>query len=156
MKTLNIVILATVIAVIGVATVGVTLAQSYRDSPYYGGMMGYSSTTDSNDEYSTTSDTADDWWTEMQEHMEDHFNEVDQTTDGDWWDEMVEHMDDHLDEVPQEIQDQEWFTDMKAYMETHIDEVQSQDWFDEMTQFMEEQNFDNGYRYGYGNGCMGW
>jgi hypothetical protein len=145
MKNLKIVILATAIAVIAVATVGVTLAQNYRDSSYYG-MMGYS----------TTSDPDDDWWTEMQEHMEDHWNEVDRTTDGDWWDEMVEHMDEHLDEVPQEIQNEEWFTDMRTYMETHIDEVQTQDWFDEMTQFMEEQDFDNGYRYGYGNGCMGW
>ncbi|MEJ2271791.1 MAG: hypothetical protein P8X91_04790 [Candidatus Bathyarchaeota archaeon] len=138
MKTLNIITLATAIAIIAVATVGVTLAQNYHDSPYYG-MMGYSS----------TSTPDNDWWIEMQEHMEDHWNEVDQTTDGDWWDEMVEYMDDHLDDVPQEIQDEEWFTDMRTYMETHIDEVQSQDWFDEMTQFMEEQDFGG---YGF-RGC---
>jgi hypothetical protein len=148
MKNLKIIILATTIAIIAVATVGVTLAHSYNDSPYYG-MTGY-----------TTTDLDDDWWTEMEEHMEDNFNEVDQTTDGYWWDQMKEHMEEHLDEGPQEIQDQEWFNDMRTYMEQHINEVQTQDWFNEMTQFMEE-NFCSGYRYSYspssyGRGCMGW
>ena len=149
MKNLKIIILATTIAIVAAATVGVALAFSYVDSPYYGDQIRYS-----------TSISDQEWWDEMVEHMEDRFNEVTETTDGDWWDEMIEHMDEHLDQVPQEIQDQEWFNDMRTYMEEHLDEVQSQDWFDEMTQFMEE-NFGNGYRYNYsprsyGRGCWSW
>lgn len=150
MKNLKIIILATTIAIVATATIGVALAYSYVNSPNYGGMTGYS-----------TPVSDEDWWNEMIEHMEDHFNEVEQTTNGSWWDGMIEHMDEHLDEVPPEIQDQEWFNDMRTYIEGHIDEVQSQDWFEEMTQFMEEQNFGNGYSYSnsprsYGRGCWGW
>ena len=141
MKNLKIIILATTIAVLAVATVGVALAKSNGGSPYYG-MMGYS-----------TTDSDDDWWTEMEERMEDHWNEVNEATEGDWWDQMIiEHMDDHLDEVPEEIQDQEWLNDMRTYVEDHVDEVQSQDWFDEMTQFLGEQQSEYDYGYGY-HGC---
>jgi hypothetical protein len=149
MKNLKIIILATTIAILAVATVGVVLAYSFADSPYYTRQTQYS-----------TSLSDEEWWDEMVEHMEEHWNQVDQTIDGDWWDQMIENMDNHLDNVPQEIQDEEWFNDMRAYIQNHVDEVQTQDWFDAMTEFMEE-NFGNGYRYGYsprsyGRGCWGW
>ncbi|MEJ2271514.1 MAG: hypothetical protein P8X91_03310 [Candidatus Bathyarchaeota archaeon] len=150
MKNLKIIILATTIAIVAVVTVGVVLAFSFIDSSNYAEQIRYSA---------PISD--DEWWDEMIEHMEDHWNEVDQTTDGDWWDEMIERMDEHLDDVPQEIQDEEWFNDMRAYIEEHIGEVQTQHWFDEMTEFMEDQRYEYGYRYNYyprssGRGCMGW
>ncbi len=150
MKNLKIIIIATTIAIVAVASVGAALAYSFVDHPYYRGQTQYS-----------TSISDEEWWNEMVEHMEEHWNEVDQIDDGDWWNEMIEHVDEHLDSVPQEIQDEEWFTDMRAYMEQQVDEVQTQDWFDEMTQFMEEQNIGNGYRYSYsprsyGRGCWGW
>jgi hypothetical protein len=149
MKNLKIIILTTTIAILAVATVGVVLAQSFTNNPYYPRQTQYS-----------TPISDEEWWDEMIEHMEERFNGVDQTTDGDWWDEMVEHMEDRWDNVPQEVQDEEWFNDMRAYIQDHVDEVQTQDWFDEMTQFMEE-NFGNGYRYSYsprsyGRGCWGW
>ena len=112
MKNLKIILIATTIAVLGVATIGLALASNYNNSPYYGGMMGTS-----------TPYADEDWWTEMQAHMEEH------------WD---------------EVQDEEWFNDMKTYMDQHLDDVESQDWFDEMTAYMEGQNFDSNYRYGYG------
>ena len=144
MKNLKIIISATTIAILAVATVGVVLAYNHSGSPYYSPTNEYSA---------PVSD--EDWWNEMQEHMEDHWNEV---NDGDWWDEMIEHMDEHLDEVPQEIQEEKWFNDIRTFMEQHVNEVQSQDWFDEITQFMEEQS---SYRYNYsprsyGRGCWDW
>jgi len=132
MKNLKIIIIATTIAVLAVATIGVALAQNYRNTAYFGGMMGYSS-----------SNSDDEWWTEMREHMDDQWNEI---GDGDWWNEMREHMDDHWDA----IQDEQWYTDMRAYMDEHLDDVENQPWFDEMTEYMEEQNFGSNYRYGYG------
>ena len=120
MKNLKIIIIATTIAVLAVATIGATFAQNFSNSPYYGGMMGTSTPYADNDR-----------WTEMQTHMEEQWNEV---------------------------QDEEWFDDMRAYMGQHLDDVESQDWFDEMTQFMEDQRdeyrYNRGYGYGYGNhGC---
>jgi len=132
MKNLKIMLIATTIAVLGVATVGLALAASYNNSPYYGGMMGYSTPT-----------TDDDWWIEVQEHMEDRWSQI---GDEDWWTEMREHMDDHWNEV----QDEEWFNDMRTYMEEHFEEVENQPWFDEMTAYMDQQNFANNYRFGYG------
>jgi len=132
MKNLKIILIATTIAVLGVATIGLALASSYNNSPYYGGMMGYS-----------TPNTADDWWIEMREHMEDHWNEI---GDEDWWTNMREYMDDHWNEV----QDQAWFNEMQTYMNEHLNEVENQPWFDEMTAYMEQQNFGSNYRYGYG------
>jgi hypothetical protein len=132
MKNLKIIIITTTIAVLAVATIGIALAQNYGNSAFYGGIMGYS-----------TPNTDDYWWTEMQERMEDHWNEI---GDGEWWTEMRELMDDHWDD----IQDEEWYNDMKAYMDEHLDEVENQPWFDEMTAYMGEQNFGRNYRYGYG------
>jgi len=112
MKNLKIIIIATTIAVLAVATIGVALAQNYGNTEFYGGMMGYS-----------TPNTDDDWWTVMQEHMDDQWGDV---------------------------QDEEWNNDMRAYMDEHLDEIESKPWFDEMTAYMEEQNFGRNYRYGYG------
>ena len=145
MKNIKITLFATTIVVLGVATIGLALAGSYNNSPYYGGMMGYS-----------TPNTSDDWWSEMQEHIEDHWNQI---GDEDWWTEMREHMDDHWDEV----QDEEWFNDMREYMEEHLDEVKNQPWYEEMIQFMEDRWESQEYRYrynniprSYGRGCWGW
>ena len=132
MKNLKIMLIATTIAVLGVATIGLALASSYNNSPYYGGMMGYSNP-----------NTDDDWWIEMREHMEDHWNEI---GDEDGWTNMREYMDDHWDEV----RAQAWFTEMQTYMNEHLDDIENQNWFDEMTSYMEGQNFDSNYRYGYG------
>ncbi len=147
MKNVKTIIIATTIAILAVATIGVALASTINNSPYYGGMMGYSSTPEN-----------EDWWNEMREHMEDHWNEID---DSDWWDEMIEHMEEHWDQVPDQVQDKEWFNDMRAYMDEHLDEVQSQDWFDEMFEFTQNQKYEYRYRYdyspqSYGRGCWGW
>ena len=117
MKNLKIIIIATIIAVLAIATIGAAFATNYTNSPYYGGMMGTS-----------TLYADEDWWTEMQTHMEEH------------WD---------------EVQDEEWFDDMRAYMGQHLDDVESQDWFDEMTQFMENQRDEYRYNRGYGYGYHG-
>ena len=118
MKSLKLILIVTTIAVLAVATIGVAVAHNYGTTPYYGGMMGYQTPYE----------------------------------DGDWWTEMREHMDDHWDEV----QNEEWFNDMRAYMDEHVEDLETQDWFDEMTQFMEDQRedyqYDRGYGYGY-HGC---
>jgi len=132
MNNLKIILIATTITVLVVSTLGLALAATYKNSTYYGGMMGYS-----------TLKTDDDWWTEMQEHMEDHWNQI---GDEDWWTEMREHMDDHWNKV----QDEECFSEMQTYMNEHFDEVENQPWFDEMTAFMGQQNFANNYRFGFG------
>lgn len=120
MKNLKLILVVATVTVLAVATIGVVFAHNYGESYY--GMMGYS--TDYED---------DDWWNEMRDRMEDH------------WD---------------EIQDEEWFDDMQAYMDNHLDDVEDQDWFDEMTQFMEDRwsgqdgySRSSGFR-GYG-GCHG-
>lgn len=110
MKNFKIIIIATTIAVLAVASIGAALAHNYGSPSYYGGMMGYSSPYED-----------EDWWTEMREHMDDP------------WD---------------EVQDEVWFDEMRTYMNEHLDEVENQEWFDEMTEYMEEQRFDNNYRYG--------
>ena len=112
MKNLKIVLIATIIAVLGVTTIGLALASSYNNSADYGGMMGYSSP----------------------------------NTDNDWRNEMIEHMEDHWDEV----QDEEWFDEMQTYMNEHLGDIENQEWFNEMTAYVEGQNFDSNYRYGYG------
>jgi len=118
MNNLKIIIIATTIAVLAVATIGAAFAHTYSNSPYYGGMM-----------ETSTPYVDENWWTGMQEQMEDH------------WD---------------EVQDEEWFDDVRAYMDQHLDDVESQDWFDEMTQFMDDQRdeYHYGSSYGYGyRGC---
>ena len=132
MKNLKILIITTTIAILAVATIGVALAHNYGNTTVYGGMMGYSTTNIDND-----------WWTEMSEHMEDHWNEI---GNEDWWTEMREHMDDRWDDV----QEEGWYNDMRAYMDEHFEDVKNQEWFDEMTAYMEERNFGSNYRYGYG------
>lgn len=63
----------------------------------------------------------------------------------DWWTVMSEHMDD--------VEDEAWFNDMRAYMEEQVEDVERQDWFDEMAQFMDDQRGEywrgSGYGYGY-------
>jgi len=120
MKNVKLIIIATTIAILTVGTIGVALAYNHERSSNYGGIMGYS-----------TPNEDEDWWVEMREYMDDHWNEV---------------------------QDEEWFNDMREYMDEHVDDVENQDWFDKMTKFMENQryeyyyNYNNGYGYGY-RGC---
>lgn len=116
MKSLKLIIIVTTIAVLAVATIGVAVAHNYGTTPYYGGMMGYQ-----------TPYEDENWWTEMQEHMNDH------------WD---------------EVQNEEWFNDMRTYMDEHVEDLETQDWFDEITQFMEDQRVEDNRGYGYGyHGC---
>ena len=103
MKNLKIMIIATTIAVLAVATIGVALAYNYNNSPNYGGMMGSSSPNED-----------EDWWTEMRDHMDDHMDEV---QDEEWFDEMTEHMEDHMDD----IEDEDWFDEMDEHMDDMMD-----------------------------------
>jgi hypothetical protein len=140
MRNMKLIVIATTIAILAVATISVALAHTYGGSQYYDGMMGYS-----------TTNTDDNWWNEMLEHMEEHWNEM---GDEDWWTNMRGYMNDHWDEV----QEEEWFNEMRAFMDQHIEDVQNQEWFNEMAQFMEDQRYENRYRfdssYGYGyHGC---
>ena len=60
-----------------------------------------------------------------------------------WWTQMREYMEARWNG----IEDQEWFSDMTQYMEEHWNEVQNQEWFNQMLQYMQE----HGYQpYGYG------
>jgi hypothetical protein len=62
----------------------------------------------------------------------------------DWWTEMREYMEARWNG----IEDEEWFDDMTQYMEEHWEEVQNQDWFNQMLEYMEEQGY---HPYGYSN-----
>ena len=117
MKSLKLTLIVTTIVVLAVATIGVAVAHNYGTTPYYGGMMGYQTPYES-----------EDWWIEMQEHMDDHWNDV---------------------------QSEEWFDSMRTYMDTHREDVENQDWFDEMTEFMEAQRNEYQYERGYGFGYRG-
>ena len=78
-----------------------------------------------------------------------------------WWNQMREYMEARW----QGIEDQEWFNDMTQYMEEHWNEVQNQEWFNQMLQYMEEhgyhpygfENFEGTYGpRGYGRGFGCW
>lgn len=70
----------------------------------------------------------------------------------DWWTQMREYMEARWNG----IEDQEWFDDMAQYMETHWNEVQNQTWFNQMLQYMQEHGYEP-YCYGpYGYGPYGY
>ena len=81
MQNWKIVIVTTTIAILAVATISLSFAHNLGGSSYYGGMMGYS-------DYDGETE---DWWTEMREHMNDHWDEV---QDEEWFDEMTQYMED--------------------------------------------------------------
>ena len=119
------------VAVIGVftLTVGLAFAHYFR-TPYNPSTGSYQESID------------EEWWTEMREHMENRWSD---------------------------IENEKWFNEMVQYMEEHWDEVQNQPWFEEMIEYMEERGY---YHYGYreddgnyfgsrpygrrGFGCWGW
>lgn len=114
MKTLKIALALTAIISLIAVTAGLSLAH-YNNTPFYP-MHDY------------TSETFDEnWWTEMREHMQEHWTG---------------------------IENEEWFDDMTQYIEEHWNEVQSQPWFDEMLEYMEEHSH---YGFGHrGFGHMGY
>jgi len=124
------------LAVIAVA-VPVTYAFVHR---------GYSSTY-----YGTTKNRYDDeaWWNEMQQYMEEHWDEIDEAKEQTKTDEDFE----------------EWWDEMKERMEERWSDADDKGWWDEMKEHMEERWSgleDDGYRYGRSSGyggfgrCGGW
>ncbi|MCW4021883.1 MAG: hypothetical protein ACOWW1_04980 [archaeon] len=79
-----------------------------------------------------------------------------QYEDKEWWQEMCQYMEDHWDE---EV-DEQWWGEMREHMEERWEDVQDEDWYHEMEQYMEERWDDQGYyrRYGYSGfgGCHRW
>jgi hypothetical protein len=70
----------------------------------------------------------------------------------DWWNQMREYMEAKWTG----IEDEEWYDDMVQYMEVHWNEVQNQAWFNQMLQYMQEHGYDP-YCYGpYGYGPHGY
>jgi hypothetical protein len=126
MKTLKIVLALAAIIGLATFTVGLTLA-NYTNTPY-----NYNNT--------AVPQADEDWWTQMQEHMQAR-----------WYG----------------IEDEEWFNDMNQYMQEHWNEVQNQSWFNQMLEYMQEHGYHpygyNNYQdyygprsYGRGFGCWGW
>ena len=78
-----------------------------------------------------------------------------QYEDEEWWQEMRQYMEDKWDE---EVDD-DWWGEMRAHMEERWEGVHDEDWYQEMEQYMEErwENQDYG-RYGYSGfgGCHRW
>lgn len=65
------------------------------------------------------------------------------TFDEDWWTEMRSYMEARWTG----IEDQEWFDAMTQYMEEHYNEVRGEGWFDQMLEYMEDRGFyHNGFR----------
>lgn len=62
--------------------------------------------------------------------------------DEDWWTEMREYMEARWSG----IEDEEWFDDMAQYMEAHWNEVQNQEWFNQMLEYIGEHGYQH---YGY-------
>ncbi|MCW8802162.1 MAG: hypothetical protein OQK81_02290 [Candidatus Bathyarchaeota archaeon] len=89
-----------------------------------------------------------------------YYDEVraEQYHDEEWWQEMRQYMEDHWDE---QVDDERW-GEMRAHMEERWEDVRDEDWYQEMEQYMEErwENQENYGRYGYSGfgGCHrgGW
>jgi hypothetical protein len=89
-----------------------------------------------------------------------YYDEVhrEQFQDEEWWQEMRQYMEDRWDE---EVDD-EWWDEMRDHMEDRWEDVSDEDWYQEMEQYMEDHWKDQGYygRYSYGGfgGCHrgGW
>jgi hypothetical protein len=66
------------------------------------------------------------------------------TFDENWWTNMREYMEARWTG----IEDEAWFNEMTQYMEEHYNEVQNQEWFNQMLEYMEDRGY---YRYGGNN-----
>ena len=99
MKTYKVIVVATTVAILAVATLGVVLGHTYSRTPYFSGITGYSPPYQD-----------EDWWTEMEEHMRYRWGDA---FDEEWLDEMRGYMEERFEEV----QEQEWFEEMKQFME---------------------------------------
>ncbi len=69
---------------------------------------------------------------------------VQDTFDENWWTNMREYMEARWTG----IEDEAWFNEMTQYMEEHYNEVQNQEWFNQMLEYMEDRGY---YRYGGSN-----
>lgn len=132
MKTKIIIAIGITIGIVTWASIGIVLAHNFTTNPYYGGVRGYS-----------THYEDEDWWNEMRQYMEEHWDEIDQAPEQDitdeefedWWNEMKEHMDEQWAD-----DDEDWWDEMREHMEEHWEEIE-----------------DEGYHYsGFGGGCWGW
>jgi hypothetical protein len=71
--------------------------------------------------------------------------------DEDWWVEMRDYMETRY----RGIEDEPWFDDMFEYARGHWDEVQGQEWFDEMIDYIDENTRNNSRFRGYDEGYFG-
>jgi hypothetical protein len=71
-------------------------------------------------------------------------NTVHDTFDENWWTNIREYMEAKWNG----IEDEAWFNEMTQYMEEHYNEVQNQEWFNQMLEYMEDQGY---YRHGGSN-----
>jgi len=99
MKNLKIIIIASTIAILAIATLGVALAHNYATNPYYGGMTGHSIPYEDKE-----------WWKEMEEHMRYRWGNV---VDEELFNEMKTYMEEHFEEV----KNQELYEEMTQFME---------------------------------------
>ena len=79
---------------------------------------------------------------------------AEQYQDEDWWQEMRQYMEERwADEV-----DGEWWAEMRAHMENRWNGVEDEEWFQEMQQYMEERwqeqdRYGDSWGYGRRGGC---
>jgi len=75
-------------------------------------------------------------------------NSVIPQADEDWWTQMRQYMEARW----RGIEDEEWFNDMAQYMEEHWKEVQNQAWFNQMLEYMQEHSYQPYGNQPYGHG----
>jgi len=78
----------------------------------------------------------EEWWSEMKDYMEDHWEELEEAKE--------------QGELGEEFE--EWWDEMKERMEDRWADIDGEDWWDEMREHMEERwtelEDDGYYRYG--------
>lgn len=155
MKTQTLALILVALAVLAPVTYVLAVSNSSIHSSYsssYGMMGGTSDDRDTNDMMNDGDNVEDqDWWDEMMQYLEDHVDQLNETTEQgtqnkdfeDWWNEMTGIMEDHFGELNEE----EWFSEMRAYMEDHWSEIKDQGWFNDMTDYMDDHmgHFDEGW-----------
>lgn len=91
----------------------------------------------------------EDWWNEMRQYVEEHWEELDEAKEQEKTDEEFE----------------DWWGEMKEHMEERWTDHNEKDWWDEMREYKEErwsEQEDGGHGYGrqgsYGgfDGCGRW
>lgn len=85
--------------------------------------------------------------------------EIEQLQEEEWWQEMRQYMEQHWED--RQEGDEEWWHEARQHMEQHWEDIESEGWFDEMRQYMEErwESQDSYGRYGGDGGfggCRGW